>query len=311
MMSNPVNPRIFFVSTIEAYWGGSEVLWSEAAVAAVERGWTVAAWFPYYKAVAQIRLLADTGVKLYYGTPPPIRWWRRLATPTLSRLERFQKALDEFTPNWVVINQGAVRDALQEMAECRRRRIPHVILNQAVETLLYPDRVWAELRETFAATRHLWCVSIENLEQLRSYLALPLPQAEVITNAYACPFNVRCPWPAEATPVRLAVVARLNHLQKGQDILLDVLSQPQWRARELKVKLFGMGDSYDLLEGRRAQLELENVQITGRSAAIADIWEVHHAMVLPSRFEGQSLAMIEAMMHGRSSPLRSVARPAW
>jgi glycosyltransferase involved in cell wall biosynthesis len=295
----PARPRVLFVSTIEALWGGSEVLWSEAAMAAAGAGWSVAAWFPYYKDVPPIRRLAAAGVRLFYGTPPPLRWWRRVTRPALNRLQRFQRALDAFAPALVVINQGGVRDALPEMAECRHRNLSHAILNQSVEPLLYPDKVWAQLREAFAGVRHLWCVSAENLEHLRSYLALPLNQAEVITNAYACPFEVKCPWPAASTPVRLAVVSRLNPLQKGQDLLLDVMALPQWRARELHLTIFGEGDSYDLLEARRARLELEKVTITGRPAALAEIWDRHHGLVLPSRFEGQALAMIEAMLYAR------------
>ena len=275
------------------------MLWSQAAQHAAKAGADVAAFFPYYKDIAPTRALTAAGAQLFYGTAPPAPWWRRLGRTGGGRSARFIEALATHRPELVIVNQGGARDGVVEMAACRQQQIPYVIVNQAVEPLSYPDAVRQQLRVAFGEARHVWCVSEENLARLRSFLKLPLTQAEAIPNAYGCPFAVDCPWPADASPLRLAMVARLTPVQKGQDMLLDVLAAPRWRERDLQVTIFGDGDSFQQLTARRAALELESVEIPGITAPVGEIWARHHALLLPSRFEGQSLAMIEAMLHSR------------
>ena len=46
----------------------------------------------------------------------------------------------------------------------------------------------------------------------------------------------------------------------------------------------------------------------GFSNNIEEVWREHHALVLPSRFEGNALAMIEAMLCGRMPIVTDVGR---
>jgi glycosyltransferase involved in cell wall biosynthesis len=46
-------------------------------------------------------------------------------------------------------------------------------------------------------------------------------------------------------------------------------------------------------------LELTNVEFAGHLNNIEEIWSKHHALVLPSRFEGMPLVVVEAMLCGR------------
>lgn len=291
--------RIFFVSTVEAHWGGSEVLWSAAALAARASGCAVAAYFPYYKHTPQTRQLAAAGVELFHGSAPPTRWWRRWLRPVPDRAERFRQALQRFQPELVLINQGAACDGLSEISACHAQGRRYAILNQAVEPTLPAHPRLPEIRTAFEQAAHIWCVSAENLALLRTSLGRPLSHAESVPNAYGCSFDVTCPWPAKDSPSRLAVVARLTTLQKGQDLLLEVLAAPKWRTRDLQITLFGEGEDRAQLAARSRELHLHGVHIPGHSASVGAIWEEHHALVLPSRFEGHSLAMIEAMLHGR------------
>ena len=47
------------------------------------------------------------------------------------------------------------------------------------------------------------------------------------------------------------------------------------------------------------QSKLTNVDFRGYSNDIDAIWAEHHALVLPSRFEGMPLVVVEAMLCGR------------
>jgi glycosyltransferase involved in cell wall biosynthesis len=115
------------------------------------------------------------------------------------------------------------------------------------------------------------------------------------------------PWPAvEDDGLRLACVARLYLLDKGQDILLRVLAREKWKARNLRVSFFGRGINRDGLTGLAARLGVRNVSFEGHTDDVQGIWKNHHALVLPSRSEGLPLSLVEAMMCGRPAIVTKV-----
>jgi glycosyltransferase involved in cell wall biosynthesis len=88
------------------------------------------------------------------------------------------------------------------------------------------------------------------------------------------------------------------------------MRQPKWRTRPLQITLFGadggsMRQAQELisLHGQQKQ-----VVLGGYSNNIEEVWSEHHALVLPSRFEGNALAMIEAMLCGRMPIVTDVGR---
>jgi glycosyltransferase involved in cell wall biosynthesis len=132
-------------------------------------------------------------------------------------------------------------------------------------------------------------------------VALPLPQASVVRNPVNVPLDQELPAPPLAAGRwRLACVARLDILDKGQDILLQVLARPHWRGQPLHVTFFGTGPHRQALEEMAAFLGVaELVSFAGQVADVPAIWQAHHALVLPSRYEGLPLALAEAMLCGR------------
>jgi glycosyltransferase involved in cell wall biosynthesis len=106
----------------------------------------------------------------------------------------------------------------------------------------------------------------------------------------------------------MACVGRLFPPAKGQDILLQTLALPNWRERPLQLTLVGQGPCESALRQLVVTLGLqEQVNFAGQVADIAEIWRTHHALVLPSRYEGMPLAVLEALLHGRPCILTAVA----
>jgi glycosyltransferase involved in cell wall biosynthesis len=94
-------------------------------------------------------------------------------------------------------------------------------------------------------------------------------------------------------------VARLDGATKGHDLLFRVLGLPHWRKRSVQVSLIGKGVNERVLGMMAAQLKLENVKFAGHQHDIEALWRTHHALVLPSRFEGMPIVVVEAMLCGR------------
>ncbi len=290
--------RIQFVSLIPSYWGGSEVLWSEAAKALAQRQHAVSAFFALYREHPALTAVQAAGVQLSYGTPPPLRWWRRLTHRSRPRLQLLQHQWRRHRPNLVVFSQAAVRDGLEEMVACSARGLRYAIINQLVEPLLPNAEFAGTVRRAYQQATRIWFVSEENRETVEHFLGQQLPNAAVIPNAYACRHDCPTIWPATTLPLRAAMVARLEPDQKGHGLLLGALREPRWRERPLQISVFGEGPAGAELQRQVQEFGLR--QITFRGCASPDeIWADHHALLLPSRYEGQSLSLLEAMLHGR------------
>lgn len=93
----------------------------------------------------------------------------------------------------------------------------------------------------------------------------------------------------EQTPI-FVNVGRLCR-QKGQDLLLQ--AWPQVRQSCPAARLFLVGDGADRSELQR--LSDESVTFVGPSSAVRDWYLAADVVVMPSRWEGLSLALLEAM----------------
>jgi glycosyltransferase involved in cell wall biosynthesis len=212
-------------------------------------------------------------------------------------------------PELVCVSGGNFSDGLQWMELVVAMGLPLVIVVQANAEFLWPADVVAErLRAVYAGARRVCCVSRRNLELLRDQLVLPLPNSEVVWNPFKVSFDAEPAWPGTAAGWKLACVARLEPSAKGQDLLFRVMARPEWKALPLTVSLFGDGPMRKGVERLAAQLGVvDRVVARGHVDSIEAIWREHHALVLPSRYEGLPLALVEAQLCGRPAIVTDVA----
>jgi glycosyltransferase involved in cell wall biosynthesis len=93
---------------------------------------------------------------------------------------------------------------------------------------------------------------------------------------------------------------------KGQDVLFKTLALPEWRARAVELNLYGAGPDEPSLRRYAEMLRLKNVNFRGHVNDVRKIWEQNHLLVLPSRFEGLPLALVEAMLCARPACVTDV-----
>jgi glycosyltransferase involved in cell wall biosynthesis len=90
--------------------------------------------------------------------------------------------------------------------------------------------------------------------------------------------------------------------------LFQVLASDKWRDRPVTVSLFGKGPMERGLRRLASRLGLEGrVRFGEYASEIEELWANHHALVLPSRYEGLPIALVEAMLCGRPAIVTDVA----
>ena len=153
-------------------------------------------------------------------------------------------------------------------------------------------------------------MSEENQLKLENNIALKLDNAEIIANPFNVSHEANPAWPESESEFQIALVGRVHFQSKGQDIIVDVMRQPKWRKRPLKVVFYGhdQGNKLQLLELIKLHGLEEQLVFHGFSESVEEIWENNHALLLPSRYEGAPLVVIEAMLCNRIAITTDIGR---
>lgn len=308
---------IAFVSDMDgAPWGGSEELWSRAAMALAQQGLRVRAsvlsWSPPHERVSK---LAKAGVDLQFRAPQHSVWsraWRKaFARNRRSSDIEFVKFLAREQPSLVVICSGGSLPPVNWLEECVARKLPFVTVAQSNSEHFWPsDDVSAQYRKLLPMARQCFFVSDANRRLVEDQVGIALSNFEIVFNPFNVAPRAAPPWPplAENGELRLACVARLHPPSKGQDLLLRALASDVWRGRNWKLSLYGEGPMRTSIERLAERLGLgERVALAGFVGSIEDVWANNHALVLPSRYEGMPLVMVEAMLCARAVVATDVA----
>jgi glycosyltransferase involved in cell wall biosynthesis len=300
--------RFVFLSTMQDWqWGGSEELWSQAATRLRRAGDDVQASVPYWpQKLDKLRTLEQQKIRVHTHASSHAGQARRIWNKLSRNSRRAYSRLKREKPDLVVISQGHNSGGFDWARACREASIPYVVIVHCNSELWWFQEEIDEAVASYTAARRVFCVSQGNLNLLRLQLGEPLPNAEVVRN----PCNVSPAsmpgWPDESKGWRMACVARLDPAAKGQDLLLQLLARPEWREQPVELNLFGSGPGESTLRRMASLLQLNNVHFHGHVSDIAAIWEHNHLLVLPSRYEGLPLALVEAMWCGRPSVVTDV-----
>jgi glycosyltransferase involved in cell wall biosynthesis len=312
--------RILFVCTLDTGWGGSEFLWTETAKALARRGIEVHAILNYRKPEPRtLQELRQCGVSVsIQNAPPPLppkaNILRRASRKILRALSRplppfapheFVKSID---PNLVVISQPSSVEGFEWMMACKQTGTLYSTISHACHDQLFGDDKDAEfLKPALLSTHRSYFVCRENQKRMEHFFGERYTNAEIVRNPFNVPFETSYSWPIDTTPLRIANVARLHVPSKGQDVLLELLAQEKWKNRPIILSIYGTGPNEQGLRRLAGLLGLDNVRFHGHVDNILDIWQNNHVLVLPSRYEGLPIALIEAMLCGRPAVVTNVS----
>jgi len=302
--------KIAFIATNEGVpWGGSEFLWSGAAERLARRGVRVhVSVKDWGTPVKQVEHLRSVGCRIFLRPTPtfPVRVRRRFLLRGRYELHHVTKI--GAGADAIVISQAANFDGIAWMEAAASLGLRYAVISQsAADHLWPPDEIAERLADSYEGACAAYFVSAANLALTRRQLAAAVSRGCVIRNPFNVRYGARPVWPGDPLEkLSLACVGRLEPTQKSQDLLIEVLDRPHWRARNVNVTLAGSGQNERALRRRVASLNLPNIEFVGFVDDIEELWSRHHALVLPSRYEGMSLALVEAMLCGRSCVVTDV-----
>jgi glycosyltransferase involved in cell wall biosynthesis len=313
-----VAPRkcIVFVSTMDSSpWGASEELWSQTAVELASEGFSVAAgipaWSPLHPRVVDIQ---RRGVELSLRPrwvslrEHPVRWLvSRREGPTAFAVARLLAARP---PALVVLSSGSVFPPIELVELCAAKTVPFVTIGQSNwDGDWFSETVAERYRAALPAARRCFFVSEGNWWLAEKQIGASLDNAEVVRNPFNVSYDAAPPWPPLGPDGEwhLACVAMLHWPKKGQDILFEALARPEWKARPWRLYLYGRGSTRYNLEWLAGKLGIADRVVFAGFVDPEEIWANNHVLVMPSRFEGLPLAMVEAMLCGRPVVATDVA----
>jgi glycosyltransferase involved in cell wall biosynthesis len=302
-------------------WGGSECLWSQTALRLAESGVKISVSLEFRNPEPAIISAIETASGRIIRrnapgrVPPPAsyperarRWLARKLISEPSKTLTELQTLHEIGPELVVISQPTCVEGIEWMLACQQLNIPYVTIAQACHDMLfYNDEYAALIEPALCGATRSYFVADDNRIRLENFLARALPYPEVVRNPFSVAYEVSLPWPAGDGSLRLANVARLHIPSKGQEILLQVMSLEKWRNRSVILDFFGQGPNQSRLHQLAKHLQLNSVRFQGHVDGIESIWADHHALVLPSKYEGLPIALVEAMLCGRPAVVTNVS----
>ena len=308
---------VFYSLLTSAPWGGSENLWHKTAIAALENGHKVLAIIQ--KAISNnpnILLLISKGAEICvvtnYLSNPLDRILNKLK-PSYAT-EKFRKKLfariDKFTPNRILINQPGcfdiqfdsivkffLRETDLHFSICSHSYLPENILSN-------PQR--KELSTIFEKAEVCYFVSRVQSEAILTQLNIHPKQIRFINN----PLNDTAkylPYPSKIKVPQFAVVGSLDVKWKGQDMLLEILSEDRWQVRGWRLNFYGEGADFLLLQKLIERNHLsQKVSLRGFESNQQAIWKNNQILLVPSKIDAAPSVLLEAMTCGRTAVCSNV-----
>lgn len=323
-MSEPTKPRVLVVSFI-AVPGGAHNLWRrfvmDPAVAdAIDAH--VLAPAAYRDVDPDVFTSGETPFHAMTELDPPslgARIRRRLSGGEASRAERWRTRFEDHQPALVLFNLAGMGDinwCADAGAACASLGIPYwLVLQHASEDFFFTDDGATErARGLVAGARRVHVVAERNRRVLERALGEPVPQAERAVNGVtAAQFAASAALAEESGTqrkgtARLLSLARFDPAYKGQDLLLEALSDAEWRSRDWTLALQGGGPLEGLLRRLIARYGFEDgrVRIIPHDANVNNAFAACDLAVFPSRSEGTPFALVEALAAGRPAVVTPV-----
>ena len=316
--------RILLFSTLSPYpfWAGSEKFWFDLVTDERTRE-----RFEFHTRLAEspvtrekAELLKAAGAEVSFYKHFNVDFMRRNIARAIDRLAgRTVRTL----PWYDEIRRGKYDlvwfnvDCLNNLQEleyavsmCKRKRVPFwLVLQHGSESFFLDSASQTEVVEeiSVSASRFVF-IAGKNRESLERAVGRRLENAFHSANALTTSElrragKIAADFPANGERgVRLFSLGRYSTRDKGQHLIIETLSRPEWQRRDWKMSFVGVDDAgRKQLKRMAIHFGLENSRldfVAFTNDVYAEIGR-HDVLVMPSLAEGMPFAMIESMASGR------------
>ena len=292
-------------------WGGSEYLWCDLAKVAHQIGHEV--FISYYKwpdvpkaiqAIEAMGITAYRRQRIFYPEllKKPIGLFNKkvLAKKQLIHIETTCK------PDHVMVSMGSFSELEIDQYQNFLLELKvsfSLIIHVNPEDRYFKYEVAKKIKAVCEQASKIFFVSKRLLEISKRQIGYDFPNSKIINN----PVNMSTLSPVvfegDKDVLNMACVGRLNTKVKGQSLLLQVLAQKKWKTRPWQLNIYGKGPDEALLHYLINCWNLKDkVFIKGHVSDIRkEIWAHNQVLVMPSYYEGLPLALVEAMLCGRTA----------
>lgn len=301
--------RVCFISTNHA-WGGSENLWSAAALRACESGFNV--FIGVHAALLDqpiLSSLSKAGANLFSledcgATTSSIllRAARRALGHRLCRSGNENRLL-ALQLDCICVSQGTWDEILWQHELCElvlKARVPYVCLlrsDSARGKLSFNQRELG--REFYTHAAFLVSASKSTVEIAEISLACSLDNT-VVLHSPIRHVPLKTSGLIEGAPITVGCIGRLQCDNKGQHFLLRALALPQWKSKSWELRFYGSGPDRDYLQELIICLGLQDrVRLMGHEPDLYKIMSSCDIFVQPSIVEGMPQSVLEAMACGK------------
>lgn len=250
----------------------------------------------------------ELGVKVYKLPAAPknyvrLKGIRRSLDRILNGESLLYAQMNRFSPDFLFINQGGTWCGTDEqyaksLALMRNRYAIIVHLNSHYDSAT-TEKAIRERRALFANAKTVyfpskWCQQIAEMQ-----IASPVNNACMFRYPHRFSFEP-LPWPENSRVAKIAFVGRLDTFHKGIDLCLESLKIARLGGYCFSCTIYGDGSDLFYLKSLVRYFGLEDmVFFAGHTSDIKNIWLKNEILFLPSRMEGCSVALTEAMGFGR------------
>lgn len=257
---------------------------------------------------AEVARLRVRGAKVL-RLPAPPRSYLRVAG-LRRRIDRFvggekslSDCLSEFRPGHIFINDGGTwsgADApLYELLQSNAGRY------SIISHLNHPRPPFSH--ERLERARNLadnaarfYFNSIWSKSLAEEQVARPITSARSFQLPLRHDVVAPLPWPESSDSVRLGIVGRIDAHHKGLDIAVHTMAQLKKAGIKARLAIVGHGPDEAYLRELISFCGAEDcVELGSYTSDLEGFWRDQELCLLPSRYEGLGVTMLEAMSFGR------------
>lgn len=303
--------KIVYISTNEI-WSGSECLWFESAKALLSNGHMVSIALKYETIDTKaLKTKLHSFIKLGFRFSKLTKT-QRFANKFFTIFtvkDLLAEKLNSLNPDLIIISQGNNIASLDIIELCSKLRFKFVTITQLVSEIHW---LWLNednqkrLKAGYEKAVKNFFVSKLNLALHNFMFAYTASNNEVISNPILIKNQLDITYPTSTKNYAIAFVGRIECFHKGLDFFVQLITAEKWKLRPVVFNLYGTGPHSDIIQDQLAYYGITNVHLRGHASLIEDVWQQNQILILPSRMEGQSLALIEALYCNRAAIVTNV-----